>query len=83
MKNVYFEYGCFTSILSAVIESYPKETYGFVGGEETQKRFYFKMSPPLQSAVKKNRSVEFKDKKAPYGGFLKGNYHAIKDISHI
>ena len=63
MKDVYFDFGCFATILSAVVESYPKETYGFVGGEDTKKRVNLKMSPPLQSAIKTNTSVEFKDKK--------------------
>lgn len=63
MKDVFLDYGCFASIMSSVIESFPKETYGFVGGEETQKRFYLKMSPPLQSAHVTNKSVEFRDKK--------------------
>ncbi len=31
MKDVYFDFGCFASILSVVVESYPKETFGFLG----------------------------------------------------
>ncbi len=36
MKDVYFDFGCFATILSAVVESYPQETYGFIGGEDTE-----------------------------------------------
>lgn len=57
MKDVYFDFGCFATILSAVVESYPKETYGFVGGEDTKTRVNLKMSPPLCSQQSKQKQV--------------------------
>lgn len=63
MKDVYFEFGCFASVLSSVIESYPRETGGFIGGEDTGKKIALRMSPPLLSAVRKKDSVEFRDEK--------------------
>lgn len=63
MKDVYFEFGCFASVLSSVIESYPRETGGFIGGEDTGKKISLRMSPPLLSAIRKKDSVEFRDSK--------------------
>jgi proteasome lid subunit RPN8/RPN11 len=63
MKDVYLKFGCFASILSTVIESYPKETDGFLGGENNKSRVNLEMSPPLQSAKRTEKSVEFKDTK--------------------
>lgn len=84
MKDVYFDFGCFAGILSAIIETYPNETFGFLGGEET-KSVNLKMSPPLQSAVKSKDKVEFKDKRRyeeakdvidAFGLTIIGGYHS-------
>lgn len=72
--KVYLEYGTFATILSASIETYPKETFGFIGGLYTGKRIILNTSTPLQTANRAIDKVMFSDRR---------RYRRLKDMYTI